>query len=244
MPPLDASVVALLWDKEEQNLVATRLATLKAIRGVDQVYSVPKNKYDAKGWNANHVECRIRSADGSTTRLFEKCSEEAPLKSAAAARLISRVAEQLNISIPVDEAPSTSTTSTTSSSSSSCSAFEFLQLGEAVRSAEQRAVAAEAAAVAAESEAAELAAQVVAGPCAARTAAWQELAHAKERLAAAATQAKRQRVAELPPQAATQQPEAIEPEWRSRPYAQWSSLRVWQSYEGELWARRRVELAA
>ena len=45
-------------------------------------------------------------------------------------------------------------------------------------------------------------------------------------------------------QAAAPQPKAIEPEWRSRPYAQWSSLRVWQSYEGELWARRRVELAA
>ena len=79
-------------------MVAERgLAALKAITGVDQVYSVPKNKYDAKGWNANHVECRITFPDGSMKKMKEHCSEEAPLKSAAAARLISRVAEQLNI---------------------------------------------------------------------------------------------------------------------------------------------------
>ena len=245
--PLDASLARLLWDEEEQKLLSERLAALEAVPGVDKVYSIPKGTYTSKSWNANHVECRIAFADGSTTKVKEHCSEEAPLTSAAAARLMSRVANALKISVGVDEPPSTSTefdiALSSSTASTSCSAFEYMQLGEAVQAAERRALHAEDAAIAAEREAAERAAEIVAEPHAARTAAWQELAHAKERLAAAAAQAKRQRVAEVPPQAATQQPEAVEPEWRSRPYAQWSTVRVWQSYEGEIWARRRVELS-
>lgn len=232
------------WDAAEQKLLEERLQALRSTTDVDGVGAYPATHYNMTSWNPNRVLCRVKLADGKYKPLLVVCSAKLQLKSEAALELIRQVEKTLKITIDAQGPPVNGSQSESGSSSSTGappSAFEYLALVQQAKKAAARAEKAEAAALEAEAKADAERARALAQPMEACVLAYAEVERVKALLDAYQQAPKRQRVEGAAQQQEVELPK--EPPYRSRPYGQWGTVRVWLSYEGEIWNRRRVPLS-